>query len=139
MPTRMRMLSLFALSATLAFAAFPRVTSVEPDMAQPGDEATAYGSALEQVVKLFLTAGGKDIEVEIKKNSGDDLLFALPADLAHGAYRLTIQTGGDSPAIMVQPIQIEVADAAAIAQRKKELEAPPEIVEQEPPSAEEPQ
>ena len=39
MQRRMRILCLFALSAALAFAAFPRVTSVEPDMATPGDEA----------------------------------------------------------------------------------------------------
>ena len=139
MPRRMRVLCLFALSAALAFAAFPRVTSVEPDMAEPGDEATAYGSSLEEVVKLFLTAGGKDIEVEMKEHSADEIHFALPADLAHGSYQLTIQTGGASPAILVQPIRIEVADAATIAERKKELEAPPPPVEEPAPAPAEPQ
>jgi hypothetical protein len=128
----MRILCLFVLSAALVFAAFPRVTSVEPNMAEPGDEATAYGSSLGEVVKLFVTIGSKDLEVEIKNRSADEIQFALPADLEHGLYHLTIQTGGPSPAIMVQPISIEVADAATIAQRKKELEAPP------PPPVEEP-
>lgn len=139
MQRRMRILCLFAISAALAFAAFPRVTSVEPDIAKPGDEATAYGSALDQVVKLFLTIDAKDIEVEMKNHAADEIRFTLPTDLAHGSYRLTIQTGGVSPAIMVQPISIEVADAAAIEQRKKELEAPPPPVEQPAPPAQPPQ
>ena len=130
MLSRMRILCLFALSAALAFAAFPRLTSVEPDMAQPGDEATVLGSSLEEVVKLFVTADGKDIEVEIKEKKGDEIRFALPADLELGAYRLTVQTGGINPAILVQPVQIEVADAAAIAKRNKELEEPPPAVEE---------
>lgn len=138
MQRRMRILYLSALSAALAFAAFPRVTSVEPTMAEPGDEATAYGSSLEEVVKLFVTLGNKDIEVEMKEHSAEEIHFSLPADLAHGVYRLTVQTGGASPAILVQPIQIEVADAATIEQRKKELEAPLPPVEEPAPPTEEP-
>jgi hypothetical protein len=118
MQHRIRILFLFVVSAALAFAAFPRVTSVEPDMAKPGDEATAHGSALDEVVKLFLTASGKDTEVEMKDHNGEEIHFAVPPDLAHGAYKLTIQTGGVNPAILEQPIQIEVADAAAIEKRK---------------------
>ena len=130
MQRRMRILCLFAVSAAIAFAAFPRVTSVEPDMAKPGDEATAYGTALDQVAKLFVTAGDKDTEVEIKDRKADEIRFGLPADLAHGSYRLTIQTGGDSPAIMVQPISIEIADAATIEKYKKDLEEPPPPAEE---------
>lgn len=125
MQRRIRILFLFVVSAALALAAFPRVTSVEPDMAKPGDQATAYGSALDEVVKLFLTAAGKDTEVEMKAHTAEEIHFAVPADLAHGAYKLTIQTGGVNPAILEQPIQIEVADAASIEKRKKDREAPP--------------
>lgn len=138
MQSRMRILCLFALSAALAFAAFPRVTSVEPEMAEPGGEATAHGAALEEVVKLFVTAGGNDLEVEVKERSSEEIHFTLPVDLAHGVYRLTVQTGGPSPAILVQPVQIEVADAATIAQRKKEMEAPPPPVEEPAPAPAEP-
>jgi hypothetical protein len=134
MQRRMRILYLFIVSAVLAFAAFPRVTSVEPDMAKPGDEATAYGSSLDEVVKLFLTTGGQDTEVEMKGHTADEIRFAVPADLAHGAYRLTVQTGGVNAAILVQPIQIEVADAAEIERRKKEREAPPPPVEEPAPT-----
>jgi hypothetical protein len=135
----MRILCLLAVSAALAFAAFPRVTSVEPDMAKPGDEATAMGTGLDQVAKLFVTLGDKDTEVEIKDRKAEEIRFALPADLAHGAYRLTIQTGGESPAIMVQPVSIEVADAAAIEKRKKDLEEPPPPVEEPAPPTTPPQ
>jgi hypothetical protein len=135
----MRILCLFALSAALAFAAFPRVTSVEPDMAQPGGEATAQGSSLEEVVKLFVTAAGKDIEVQMKDHSSEEIRFALPADLAVGVYKLTVQTGGPSPAILVQPVQIEVADEAAIQKHKRELEAPPPPEEQPAAPTEQPQ
>jgi hypothetical protein len=134
MQRRTRILCLFIVSAALAFAAFPRVTSVEPDMAKPGDEATAMGSSLGEVVKLFLTAAGKDTEVEIKAQTAEEIRFVLPADLPHGSYKLTIQTGGVNAAILEQPTRIEVADAAEIERRKKELEEPPPPAEEPAPT-----
>ncbi len=122
---------LFALGAAIA-SAVPRLVSIEPDLAKPGDEVTTQGQDVGQstVVKLFLTAGGKDIEVEMKEQTDDSIRFQVPADIELGAYNLMIQTGGAAPALMEQPVVCTVESAEGIEKRRKEeeelLKAPPE-------------
>ena len=101
-----------------------RVTSVEPTMATPGGQAVAAGDGLAKgmVVKLFLTADGKDIELEMIEQSTESIEFAIPADVQLGRYRLMIQTGGTTPALMEQPVFLEVMTAAEMEKRRKEEE-----------------
>lgn len=131
------LIGLLALTATLAWAAFPRLVSVEPTAAQPGGEATANGQSLDaaNVTKLFLTAGGKDVEVEIREQTAETIRFVIPADTAMGSYNLMVQTGGDAPTLMEQPVQLEVADAATVASRAKEEQ---KLTEAAPPAEAEP-
>jgi hypothetical protein len=105
--------------ATLAGA--PRLTSVEPAMASPGDSLVTSGTDLNEVELLFLTVGSTDIPLEITSKAAEEIKFKLPGDVAHGQYRLMIQTGGDAPALLVQPIMCEVMSAAEIAERKSEM------------------
>ena len=111
-----------AATATLAFAAYPRLVSVEPAAAQPGDEVTANGHSLEaaNVTKLFLTAGGKDIEVEMAEQTAETIRFTIPADTPLGSYNLMVQTGGPQPALMEQPVRLEVADEATLSAKAAE-------------------
>ena len=99
-----------------------RLTSVEPTMASPGSSLVASGTDLTEVDLLFLTVGTTDIQVEITSKTAEEIRFKLPTDMAHGQYRLMIQTGGDAPALMVQPIMCEVMSAAEIAERESQLE-----------------
>ena len=82
----------------------------------------ATGTDLTEVELLFLTVDTTDIEVEITGKTAEEIRFKLPADLAHGQYKLMIQTGGDAPALMVQPITCEVMSAAEITERQSQLE-----------------
>ncbi len=115
---------LLAATASLAWAAFPRLVSVEPAAAKPGDEATVSGQSLEaaNVTKLFLTAGGNDVEVEIAEQTAESIRFTIPADAAMGVYNLMVQTGGAAPQLIEQPVRLEVADEAALAAKKAEAE-----------------
>ena len=132
-------LVVLAATATLAYAAYPRLISVEPSAAKPGDAVTVNGESLEaeNVTKLFLTAGGKDIELEISAQTAEAIEFTIPADIALGTYNLMVQTGGPKPALMEQPVRLEVADEATLsakaAEAKKRLEEMAKPVEPTPP------
>jgi hypothetical protein len=121
---------LFAfLVGVSSLVAAPRLTSVEPTMASPGDALVALGTDLNEVELLFLTVGATDVKVEITGKTAGEIKFKLPADVPHGNYRLMLQTGGEAPALLVQPIGCEVMSAAEIAARKAEMEKEQERIE----------
>ena len=124
MPFAMRLFVTGAMTALLASAAIPRLLSIEPEAVKPGGQATASGSNVDSVtvLKLFLTAGGKDIEVKIDEQSADSITFTVPDSVVLGRYNLLIQTGGNTPALMEQPVVCEVDSAEGLEKRKKELE-----------------
>lgn len=113
--------ALFALSAALCSAAIPRLFSADPGACSPGDEVTVEGQNLgeENLAKLFLTAGGKDVEVEILEQAGETLRFAVGADTPHGNYNLMVQTAGPTPALMEQPVRVEIGDKDEIAAKQE--------------------
>jgi hypothetical protein len=134
--------ALSALSVTLCSAAFPRLFSVDPGACSPGDEVVVEGQNLdeESLAKLFLTAGGKDVEVTILEQGADTLRFSVSDDTPHGNYNLMVQTAGPTPALMEQPVRLEVADEETVAAKREErrkLEqeyaAPPEPSEPDSP------
>ncbi len=115
---------LLTLSAALSWGAVARLTSVQPRLVKPGDAVVAKGESVgpNDVVKLFLTTGSKDIEIEMKDRTADSIGFSIPADIELGSYRLMIQTGGPTPALMEQPVMVEVMTAEELAERRKEEE-----------------
>jgi len=134
-----RLTCLFLLAAFVAWAAVPRVTSVEPPFGKNGEELVVNGENLDKtsVVKMFLTSGGEDHEVEIREQTADTIRFQIPSGLALGRYNVTLQTGGAAPAILEQPIACSVVDDEGkrqMAENRGKQEV--EIVEQAP---EEPQ
>ena len=128
-----RAAALVAFSAALVWAAFPRMVSVEPGAIEPGQEAVANGTDIgsDMVTKLFLTAGGKDIPLEMAEQNADSIRFTVPAETDLGTYKLMIQTAGPTPALMEQPVQLRVLDAAGVAEWKKSQQAPPPAPEPE--------
>jgi hypothetical protein len=120
---RSTVLILFALLASVSsLIGAPRLTGVEPAMASPGDSLVTSGTDLNEVELLFLTVGNTDVPVEITSKTAEEIKFKLPADVAQGQYRLMLQTGGEAPALLVQPIMCEVMSAAEIAERKSQLQ-----------------
>ena len=110
------------LAATLSYSATPRLTSVEPDAGKHGDELVVSGQNLESsnVTNLFLTAGGKDYEVEIKEQTSDSIRFTIPEKVEFGAYNLMIQTGGATPMLMEQPVRCTVENEEMARERAEE-------------------
>ena len=130
----LRVLCVFLLAALIAWAAVPRVTSVEPTFGKNGEELVVQGQNLDAVTvtKLFLTSSGKDHEVEIKEQTTETIRFVIPADLALGRYNLTVQTGGPSPSILVQPISCSVVDEEGAKRMAESQDQEVEIIEQQP-------
>jgi len=109
-------------AANLSYSATPRLTSVEPDAGKHGDELVVSGQNLgsSNVTNLFLTAGGKDYEVEIKEQTSDSIRFTIPEKVEFGAYNLMIQTGGATPALMEQPVRCTVENEEMARERAEE-------------------
>ena len=127
---------LLALACGMAFA-LPRLTEVVPDAVAPAGMAVAKGSDLAEsaVVKLYLTAGGSDVELEITEQTADAIAFKVPAGTALKRYRLMVLTGGANAAYMEQPIALEVVDEATAKRRAEEGDAELEVIEAEPAGA----
>ncbi len=133
--SRSRKLAFLLLAGAPALlAAVPRLQSVEPDALAPGAQAVAKGVNLDKnnVDKLFFTAGGSDIELEIKEQTAESITFTVPANTAKKRYRMMFLTTGDSAAYMEQPVSVEVMDEAEAKARAAEGEAELEVVEAEP-------
>jgi len=136
-----RVACLFLLAAFVAWAAVPRVTSVEPPFGKNGEELVVNGENLGRgtVVKLFLTGGGEDHEVAIKEQTTGTIRFQIPEGLALGSYNVTLQTGGEAPAILEQPVACSVVDEEGkrqMAENRGKQDV--EIVEQAPEEPEPP-
>jgi len=101
--------ALLALTAAAAWAAVPRIASVEPDAAKPGEEVAAKGSDLgaANVVGFYLTDGTNDHEVEVLEQTPEVIRFTVP-EIEPGYYRLMILTGGPQAAYLEQPVSCRV-------------------------------
>lgn len=106
----MRITWILLLAVSGVFAATPRLTGVSPYGGHTGDEITAHGQNLDSdnVAIVFLTDGQKDYRVSVKEQTGEDIRFTIPSRIKPGYYNLMIQTAGDSPALLEQPIACQV-------------------------------
>ena len=120
-----RFCAVFFLAATLVYGAATRLISVEPNAGKPGDELVVSGQNLDSsnVTNLFLTAGGKDYEVQIKEQTSDSIRFTIPEKVKLGAYNLMIQTGGATPTLLEQPVRCTVENEEMARKRAEEEEA----------------
>lgn len=134
MKTTFRLTILLLTLACGMALAVPRLTEVVPDAVAPGGTAVAKGSDLARPVvdKLYLTAGGSDVELEITDQTADAITFKVPDGTAMKRYRLMFLTGGASAAYMEQPIALEIVDEATAKQRAEEGEVELEIIEAAP-------
>ena len=112
-------LALTACGAVAAWGAIPRLIAVAPNGCTPGGDAAVEGQNLgdDSVAKLFLTAGGNDIELEVIEQSAESIKFRVPEATEHGMYNLMVQTAGPTPALMEQPVRLEVSDAESLAKK----------------------
>ena len=134
MKTTFRLTILLLTLACGMALAVPRLTEVVPDAVAPGGTGVAKGSDLAKPVvdKLYLTAGGSDVELEITEQTADAITFKVPDGTAMKRYRLMFLTGGASAAYMEQPIALEIVDEATAKQRAEEGEVELEIIDAAP-------
>ena len=134
MKTTFRLTILLLTLACGMAPAVPRLSEVVPDAVAPGGTAVAKGSDLARPVvdKLYLTAGGSDVELEITDQTADAITFKVPDGTAMKRYRLMFLTGGASAAYMEQPIALEIVDEATAKQRAEEGEVELEIIDAAP-------
>ncbi len=126
---------LLGLTLTCVLVAeVPRVTSVEPSAITPGGAGVVKGINLDEgtVDKLYLTAGGSDIELEITEQTVDAIHFTTPTNTAMKNYRVMVLTSGAGATYMEQPVGLEVVDAETAKQRAEEEDVELEIIEAEP-------
>ena len=107
----------FAPLALLTVAAFtqpamPRFNTVEPTNGKAGDLLTVAGENLDKpnVVKLYLTDGKNDLEVEMAEQTATAIKFKIPATAKVGRFSLMILTGGKDPKYIEQPVKVTVEE-----------------------------
>ncbi len=105
-----RLLLALILTSFFAWAAAPRLTSVNPSGGHAGDMLVISGQNLgsDSVTRLFLTDGTNDHRVKMEEQKAESILFAVPAKVKPGYYRLMVQTAGRTPALLEQPISCQV-------------------------------
>lgn len=103
------LLTLFAAIA-LAQQAMPRMTTVEPGNGKVGDVLTVAGENLDKssVVKLYLTDGKNDLEVQMTEQAATSIKFKIPDKAKAGRFSLMILTGGKDPKYIEQPVRVTV-------------------------------
>src|SRR5260370_33060786 len=105
-------IALLMLSATIAFTqqAMPRMTTVEPGNGKAGDELTVAGENLDKatVIKLYLTDGKNDLEVQMTEQAATSIKFKIPASAKAGRFSLMILTSGKGPTHIEHPVRITV-------------------------------
>ena len=101
------LLTLFAAIA-LAQQAMPRMTTVEPGNGKAGDVLTVAGENLDKsaVVKLYLTDGKNDLEVQMTEQAATSIKFKIPDKAKAGRFSLMILTGGKDPKYIEQPVRV---------------------------------
>ena len=126
-----RLLGALILTSLFAWAASPRVTGVKPSGGHTGDKLVAAGENLgaDSVTRLFLTDGTNDHRVVMEEQKAGSILFAVPDKVEPGYYRLMVQTAGETPALLEQPVSCQVL--AADEELPEEEESKLEVIEQE--------
>jgi|SRR5215470_12303816 len=107
-------LSFVALAALVAVSfaqqPMPRLTGVEPGNGKAGDVLTVAGENLNKpgVVKLYLTDGKNDVEVEMTEQTDTSIKFKVPAAAKAGRFSLMVLTGGKEPKYIEQPVKVNI-------------------------------
>ena len=126
-----RLLGALILTSLFAWAASPRVTGVKPSGGHTGDKLVVIGENLgsDSVTRLFLTDGTNDHRVVMEDQKAESIMFAVPEKVEPGYYRVMVQTAGETPALLEQPVSCQVlaADEELLEEEEVELE----VVEQE--------
>ncbi len=97
----------------------PQAVSIQPRVVKPGTVVTVTGVALEKekVDDAYLTDLRFDLKVKVLEQSATSMKFRVPPFIKPGRHQLLLQTTGDAPKLLEQPVFVTVeADPKAAAQ-----------------------
>lgn len=109
----MRMLSPVAILLSLAWvcaAETPQVLSLEPKKVRPGTIVTATGLFLDKdrVGDAFLTDHRLDLQMKVLEQNAHTMKLRVPPFVKPGRQQLLLQTAGDEPKLLEQPVYVLV-------------------------------
>lgn len=88
----------------------PLIHNVTPDITKTMKTVTVTGMYLgkSHVIELYLTRGGVDFKLAMKTQKPDQILAVIPAEVTGGKYRLMVQTAGELPRFIEQPVYLTI-------------------------------
>ena len=91
-------------------AQVPQVRTLEPRNAKPGTVVTVTGVALEKarVDDAFLTDHRFDLKVKVLEQTSTSITFRIPPFVKPGRHQLLLQTAGEKPMLLEQPVFLVV-------------------------------
>lgn len=121
----MKLVSLVALTVPL-FAEVPQVLTIEPKNAKPGTVVSVTGNYLDKarVDEAFLTDHRFDLKVKVLEQTPTSIKFRIPPFIKPGRHQLLLQTTGDTPSLLEQPVflSIDLEDIVASKEGDKDKE-----------------
>ena len=114
---QMKMSLIATLLLAAGFAAYaqegmPRMYTADPASARRGDVITVTGDYLDQgcVVKVFLTDGKNDTQVEVTEQTKTTIKFKIPAKIEAGRLAVMILTPGKDAKYIEQPVKVTIQE-----------------------------
>ena len=109
-PTSRMTLLAVAASLAIAYAEVPHVLTIEPKNAKPGTIVSVTGNYLDKakVDDAFLTDHRFDLKVKVLEQTPTSIKFRVPPFIKAGRHQLLLQTTGDSPVLLEQPVYLSV-------------------------------
>jgi hypothetical protein len=88
----------------------PQVLTIEPKNAKPGTVVSVTGNFLDKtrVDDTFLTDHGFDLKVKVLEQTPTSIKFRVPPFIKPGRHQLLLQTTGDNPALLEQPVYLSI-------------------------------
>ena len=111
----------FVIGLGVASAEVPQALTMEPRNAKPGTVVSVSGNYLDKtrVTDAFLTDHRFDLKVKVLEQTSTSIKFRVPPFVKPGRHQLLLQTAGDTPLLLEQPVFLSV-ELEDLAQAPKE-------------------
>jgi hypothetical protein len=113
----------FVVAIGVASAEVPQALTIEPRNAKPGTVVSVTGNYLDKarVTDAFLTDHRFDLKVKVLEQTSTSLKFRVPPFVKPGRHQLLLQTAGETPILLEQPVYLSI-ELDDLAQGPKESE-----------------
>jgi len=90
----------------------PLMRTVDPYIAKAGAEVVITGENLQSkiVSDVFISAGDKNIKLEIVTQGEKEIKLRIPADVKPGSWHVVVLVRTADPLLIEEPVRINVAE-----------------------------